>query len=46
MLRKLRDEGKLIVVATHVAEDMKKLADTQLHIVEGRIESTEQVTVK
>ena len=46
LLRKLRDEGKLIVVATHVAEDMKKLADTQLHIVEGRIESTEQVTVK
>ncbi|MCT3030554.1 ABC transporter ATP-binding protein [Pediococcus parvulus] len=46
LLRKLRDEGKLIVVATHVAEDMKKLADTQLHIVEGRIESTERVTVK
>ncbi|PIO80849.1 multidrug ABC transporter ATP-binding protein [Pediococcus damnosus] len=45
LLRKLRDEGKLIVVATHVAEDMKKLADVQLHIVEGEIESTERVSV-
>ncbi len=38
ILADLKNEGRLIIIASHIREDLEKYCDTIIHVENGKIE--------